>query len=170
MKTKILASTFLLGALLASQMSLTAHAAEDDIILISPNPAAAKTTAADTDALLQGQYEAYAGMYSYDGIADQLYSIKVLLGDGVNFNLDQIPDRQQACVMVVRMRGEEAAALAAYEAGEITCPFTDITDEWVKPYLAWLYDKEIVLGTGEGKFGNSTCTPLPGESSSRTRV
>ena len=159
MKTKILASTLLLGALLASQMSLTAHAAEDDIILISPNPAAEKTTAADTDALLQGQYEAYAGMYSYDGIADQLYSIKVLLGDGVNFNLDQIPDRQQACVMVVRMRGEEAAALAAYEAGEITCPFTDITDEWVKPYLAWLYDKEIVLGTGEGKFGNSTCTP-----------
>lgn len=162
MKKHFLTAAFLLSAMLASQMSLTA-AAEDagDIILISPNPNAAQTET-DTDgvnSLMQNRYEELAGMYSYEGVASQLYSLRVLLGDGVNFNLDQLPDRQQACVMVVRMRGEEAAALAAYQAGEITCPFTDVTDEWVKPYLAWLYDKEIVLGTGEGKFGNSVCTP-----------
>ncbi|MBQ8577494.1 MAG: S-layer homology domain-containing protein [Clostridia bacterium] len=99
--------------------------------------------------------------HSYDGVAKELYNIGILRGDGTSFNLEQVPDRIQACVMVVRMRGEEEAALAAYEAGEITCPFTDITDaqEWAKPYLAWLYEKKITLGTGDGKFGNAVCTP-----------
>ncbi len=98
--------------------------------------------------------------YRYDGVAEELFHIGILRGDGVSFNLDAIPDRIQACVMVVRMRGEEAAALAAYEAGEITCPFTDIDDSaaWAKPYLAWLYEKRITLGTGDGKFGNGVCT------------
>lgn len=98
--------------------------------------------------------------HAYDGIARELYGIHILQGDGTDFNLDQVPDRMQACVMVVRMRGEEAEALAAYEAGEISCPFTDVTDAqaWAKPYLAWLYDKKITLGTGDGKFGNGICT------------
>ena len=98
--------------------------------------------------------------YNYEGVASVLNQIGILRGNGTDFMLDQIPDRIQACVMVVRMRGEEAQALAAYEAGEITCPFTDITDAqaWAKPYLAWLYDKKITLGVGDGKFGNSDCT------------
>ncbi len=151
-------SVILLLSVFMSLLCMPAYA-EEDIILISPGPTAAEGAAGlDADAFLQKQYEKTAGMYAYDGVAAQLYSIGVLLGDGVNFNLEQIPDRQQACVMVVRMRGEEAAALAAYEAGEISCPFTDVTDEWAKPYLAWLYEKEIVLGVGEGQFGNSECT------------
>lgn len=99
-------------------------------------------------------------LYNYEGVASVLNQIGILRGNGTDFMLDQIPDRIQACVMVVRMRGEEAQALAAYEAGEITCPFTDITDAqaWAKPYLAWLYDKKITLGVGDGKFGNSDCT------------
>lgn len=161
MKKSAIASVLLLSSLLAAQMSLTA-AAEDtgDTLLISPNPNGTESAAAsfDIEAALQSTYEQTAGMYAYDGIASQLYSIRVLLGDGVNFNLEDLPDRQQACVMVVRMRGEEEAALAAYQAGEITCPFTDVTDEWVKPYLAWLYEKKITLGVGDGKFGNATCS------------
>jgi len=164
MKKHILTTALLLSAMLASQMSLTAAAADtgaDDIILISPNPNAAQTetvpdTAGDTAAknILQTQYEQLAGMYAYDGVASQLYSIGVLLGDGVNFNLLDLPDRQQACVMVVRMRGEEEAAKAAYAAGEVTCPFEDVED-YAKPYIAWLYDKGITKGVGGGKFGNA---------------
>ncbi|MBE6657897.1 MAG: S-layer homology domain-containing protein [Ruminococcaceae bacterium] len=167
MKKHILTTALLLSAMLASQMSLTAAAADtgaDDIILISPNPNAAQTetvpdTAGDTAAknILQTQYEQLAGMYAYDGVASQLYSIGVLLGDGVNFNLLDLPDRQQACVMVVRMRGEEEAAKAAYAAGEVTCPFEDVED-YAKPYIAWLYDKGITKGVGGGKFGNAICS------------
>jgi len=163
MKKRNLITVSLLTALLAGHLSLTA-AAEDasDIILISPNPNTKQTetenAAHNVPEIMQTQYEAMAGMYAYDGVASRLYDLGMLLGDGVDFNLSDIPDRQQACVMVVRMRGEEAAALTAYEAGEISCPFTDVTDEWAKPYLAWLYDKKIVLGVGDGKFGNAVCS------------
>ncbi len=164
MKKHILSAVLLLSSLLSAQMALTASANEEigDVLLISPRPntvpTETKTVKNEMDTALRYQYAQTAGMYAYDGIASRLYELGVLLGDGVNFHLDQLPDRQQACVMVVRMRGEEEAALAAYEAGEITCPFTDVTDEWVKPYLAWLYEKKITLGVGEGKFGNSVCT------------
>ncbi|MBQ7299135.1 MAG: S-layer homology domain-containing protein [Clostridia bacterium] len=91
--------------------------------------------------------------------AQALYEVGILRGDGVNFKLDEIPDRLQASVMVVRMRGEEAMAKAAYASGEITNPFSDVTEEWAKPYVSWLYDKGITMGIGDGKFGNSDCTP-----------
>jgi hypothetical protein len=163
MKKRNLISVALLTALLAANLSPTA-AAEDasDIILISPNPHAKQTETNHADLnvpeFMQTQYESMAGMYAFDGVASRLYDLGMLLGDGTDFNLSEIPDRQQACVMVVRMRGEEAAAKAAYAAGETTCPFTDVTDEWAKPYLAWLYEKGIVLGIGEGKFGNTPCS------------
>ncbi len=104
--------------------------------------------------------EASKTVYAYEGIAQELYGADILRGDGTDFMLDDVPDRLQACVMVVRMRGEEAAAIAAYEAEEISCPFTDIGDDaaWAKPYLAWLYEKKIMLGIGDGKFGNGDCT------------
>lgn len=91
--------------------------------------------------------------------AQALYEVSILRGDGVNFNLDEIPDRLQASVMVVRMRGEEAMAKEAYASGEITNPFSDVTEEWAKPYVAWLYAKGITKGVGGGKFGNTACTP-----------
>lgn len=163
MKKRNLITVSLLTALLAANLSLTAAAEEtENIILISPNPNTKQTETDHADLnvpdFMQTQYEAMAGMYAYDGVASRLYDLGMLLGDGTDFNLSEIPDRQQACVMVVRMRGEEEAAKAAYAAGEITCPFTDVTDEWAKPYLAWLYEKGIVLGIGEGKFGNTPCS------------
>lgn len=91
--------------------------------------------------------------------AQALCEVSILRGDGVNFNLDDIPDRLQASVMVVRMRGEEEMAKAAYASGEITNPFSDVTEEWAKPYVAWLFAKGITMGVGDGKFGNAECTP-----------
>lgn len=159
----------LLTALLASQMCFTVSAA-DEIILISPKPAAtgedilicpnpaAAEASPSADAIVDAGYDRYAGMCSYDGVANRLNSIGVLRGDGDSFNLDDLPDRQQACVMVVRMRGEEEEALAAYEAGETVCPFTDVEDAWAKPYLAWLYEKGITMGVGDNAFGNGLCS------------
>ena len=91
--------------------------------------------------------------------AAALSEINILRGDGVSFNLDQIPDRLQASVMVVRMRGEEEEALAAYAAGETTNPFSDVPEDWAQPYVAWLYAKGIALGVGDGRFGRTDCTP-----------
>ncbi len=100
----------------------------------------------------------YAGRYSYDSIAQTLKTINIMIGDGVSFNLSGLPDRQQAGVMVVRMRGEEQAALDAYRTGKLTYPFEDETDEWAKPYIAWLYDKKLMLGIGDNQFGHGICT------------
>ena len=158
MKKSILSTVLMAAVLLSAQMAMTVSAAEsaDDLILISPRPQT-EQTGSDTQLILNSRYEQYAGMYSFDGVAEQLNSIEVLLGDGMNFNLDDLPDRQQASVMVVRMRGEEAEAIAAYEAGEITCPFSDV-DNWAKPYVAWLYEKGITKGVGDNQFGNRDCT------------
>ena len=141
--------------------------ADGEDLLISPNPSADASIGiiggADgpTAVIVSDGVEAERIPLNFEGIAAELGTVGILRGDGTSCNLEQVPDRMQACVMVVRMRGEEAAALAAYEAGEITCPFTDITDDlgWAKPYLAWLYEKKITLGVGDGKFGNSECTP-----------
>lgn len=88
-----------------------------------------------------------------------LSSINIFQGDGTSFNLDDVPDRVQAAIMVVRMRGEEQAARAAYAAGEIANPFTDVPEDWAAPYVAWLYDKGITKGIGDGKFGRADCSP-----------
>ena len=162
MKKQILTTVLLLSTLLAAQMSLTANAADDGegLLLISPKPDTVNTQTANAvdDTFLSSQYEQYAGMYSYEGVALQLNSVDMLLGGGNGgFDLYNLPDRQQASVMVVRMRGEEEAAKAAYEAGEIICPFSDV-DNWAKPYVAWLYEKGITQGIGEGLFGNRICS------------
>ena len=91
--------------------------------------------------------------------AGALSAINIFRGDGTSFNLDGIPDRVQAAIMVVRMRGEEQMALDAYQRGEITNPFTDVTEDWAAPYVAWLYDRGITLGIGGGQFGRGTCSP-----------
>lgn len=150
-------------SLLASTAAIPAYATEENDAAVGIIGGADGPTAIFLTESVLGGAGAHADAQlplSFDGIAEALYSVGILRGDGVNFNLAEIPDRLQACVMVVRMRGEEAAALAAYEAGETVCPFTDVGDDaaWAKPYLAWLYEKKIMLGIGDGKFGNTECT------------
>lgn len=79
-----------------------------------------------------------------------LKDIGVFKGDGDSFNLDTVPDRVQAAVMVVRMQGETQAVTDAFASGESENPFADVTEAWAEPYTAWVYGGDPALGAGKG--------------------
>ncbi|MBR5869831.1 MAG: extracellular solute-binding protein [Clostridia bacterium] len=96
-----------------------------------------------------------------DDINDTAYALKdigILKGDGSNFNLDTVPDRVQAAIMVVRTRGEEQAALDSYAAGETENPFADVTEGWAAPYVAWVYGNDSSVSDADTE-GHAPCTP-----------
>lgn len=66
------------------------------------------------------------------------------------FSLDQAPTRAQGVTMLVRLLGQEKAALD----GEWTTPFTDVP-EWAAPYVGYAYDKGLTNGTSETTFSAS---------------
>ena len=100
-----------------------------------------------------------ASAASFDGPAAELAAIGMLKGSASEgFALDKAPTRTQAAIMLVRLFGAEEEAKAAYAAGELTCPFTDV-DETAAPFAAWLADKGLISGTSASVFGGGDlCT------------
>ena len=99
-----------------------------------------------------------ASASSFDGAAQELSAIGMLKGGAGGFDLDKAPTRAQAAIMLVRLFGAEEEAKAAYAAGDLKCPFTDV-NETTAPFAAWLKDKGLASGTSETTFGASgPCT------------
>jgi len=99
-----------------------------------------------------------ASASSFDGAAAELSAIGMLKGTAGGFDLDKAPTRAQAAIMLVRLFGAEDEAKAAFAAGELKCPFTDV-GETAAPYVAWLKAKGLTSGTTETTFGGSSpCT------------
>lgn len=71
-------------------------------------------------------------------------------GIAYGFELSRAPSRIEALVMLVRLLGEEDAALATTSP----CPFTDI-DPWAAPYAAYAFEKGYSNGIGGGLFGST---------------
>lgn len=63
------------------------------------------------------------------------------------FSLDRAPTRAQGVTMLVRLIGQEAAALD----GEWTTPFTDVP-EWAAPYVGYAYENGLTNGKSETLF------------------
>lgn len=86
--------------------------------------------------------------------ADTLYSLGLFKGTGTDgsgnpvYELDRAPRREEALVMLIRLLGAEADALAA----AATHPFTDVP-EWLNPYVAYAYDKGLTNGISDTQFG-----------------
>ena len=64
-----------------------------------------------------------ASASSFDRAAEELSAIGIFKGTASGFQLDQVPTRAQAAIMLVRLYGAEEEAKAAYDAGELTHPF-----------------------------------------------
>lgn len=96
-----------------------------------------------------------ASASSYDSVAEELSAIGVFRGTAGGFELDRAPTRSEAAIMLVRLYGAEDEAKAAYEAGEISMPFTDVS-ETAAPSVAWLYSQGITNGTSATTFGASS--------------
>lgn len=86
--------------------------------------------------------------------AEALSTIGVFRGTGNGFALDRAPTRLEAAAMLVRLYGAEEAAQTAFENGEISHPFTDVSG-WAEPYIAWLYANSLTRGVGENTFGST---------------
>ena len=99
-----------------------------------------------------------ASASSFDGPAAELAAIGMLKGGPGGFDLEKAPTRAQAAIMLVRLYGAEEEAKAAYAAGDLKCPFTDV-NETAAPHVAWLAGKGLANGTSESTFGASNpCT------------
>ena len=99
-----------------------------------------------------------ASASDYDAVAEDLADIGMFRGTASGFELDRAPTRSEAAIMLVRLYGAEEEAAAAYEAGELTLPFTDV-GATAAPYVAWLYENGIVNGTSATTYGAaSACT------------
>ena len=105
--------------------------------------------------LLTAAMAVSASASDYDAVAEDLSAIGVFRGTSDGFELDRAPTRSEAAIMLVRLYGAEDEAKTAYEAGDITMPFTDV-GATAAPYVAWLHDQGIVNGTSATTFGASS--------------
>ena len=94
-----------------------------------------------------------ASASDFDAVAEDLSTIGMFRGTANGFELDRAPTRSEAAIMLVRLYGAEEAAKTAYEAGEISHPFTDVS-EFTSPYVAWLYTNGITNGFTETTFAS----------------
>ena len=95
-----------------------------------------------------------ASASDYDNAAQDLSAIGMFRGTASGFELDRAPKRSEAAIMLVRLYGAEEEAKAAYDAGQISHPFTDVSD-FTSPYVAWLYNKGITKGATATTFGSA---------------
>ena len=107
--------------------------------------------------LLTAAMAVTASASEYDAVAEDLAGIGVFRGTADGFELDRAPTRSEAAIMLVRLYGAEEEAQAAYEAGDITLPFTDVGTT-AAPYVAWLHDQGIVNDTSATTYGTGACS------------
>ncbi len=95
-----------------------------------------------------------ASASDFDAVADDLAAIGMFRGTAAGYELDRAPKRSEAAIMLVRLYGAEETAKAAYEAGAISHPFTDVSPT-ASPAVAWLYTNGITKGTTATTFGSA---------------
>jgi hypothetical protein len=79
----------------------------------------------------------------YADLADALHAMKLFLGTPTGYHLERAPSRLEALVMMIRLLGEESAALAYQEGAG---PFRDVPD-WGRPYVGYAYSRGYTAGT-----------------------
>ena len=85
--------------------------------------------------------------------ADILNALGLFKGTMEGYELERIPTRVEASVMLVRLLGKEAAALNSTDQH----PFTD-TPEWADGYISYMYAQGLTKGVSEFSFEpNSNC-------------
>ena len=95
----------------------------------------------------------YCGSYHFalsdkpdrNAMAEALQSLSLFRGTGSGigsgYELEKTPTRAEALIMLIRMLGEEKAALACTASQ----PFIDVPD-WCAPYVAYAYEKGYTNG------------------------
>lgn len=82
--------------------------------------------------------------------ADMLKALGLFQGTPQGYQLDRSMTRSEAAAMLVRLLGQEEAALAESPAH----PFTDVP-EWADPYVGWLWENDLTRGVSATTYGAS---------------
>lgn len=88
--------------------------------------------------------------------AQELYNYGLFKGVGTDsngspiFELEKMPSRNQAVIMLVRLLGKESVA----KSGNWNIPFTDVTDS-MKPYVGFAYANALTSGKTPTTFGGT---------------
>ena len=130
--------------------------------LVSEDTVATLTVTSPTAVLSLEGYHTLTESSStdYNALAGALRTLGLFQGSGTGYgsgyDLEAAPTRIQGLILLLRLIGEEEAALASTAA----CPFTDVPD-WCRPYVAYAYAQGYTNGMDEegGIFGtNDTLT------------
>ncbi len=96
--------------------------------------------------MIFGGVSAFAAEYTNE--ADALNAVGLFKGTEKGYELDKTFTRAEGAAMIVRLLGKEKEALAS--SGSVK--FTDVSDHWSKPYVAYCAGRGITNGTSESKF------------------
>lgn len=123
--------------------------------LAAENTSAQFTVTSRTAVVLHsgGVLSASKNVPDYNAMASALKALSLFKGTdtgyGEGFDLELTPTRIQALVMLIRLLGEEDAALACTSP----VPFKDVPDaHWGRPYIAYAYEKGYTNGVEGNKF------------------
>ena len=89
-------------------------------------------------------------------LAQKLQEAGLFKGTGTSFELDRPATRAEIAVMLVRMLGQEQAALADYanRGKKAANRFPDVPD-WADPYVDYLTANQLVYGLPDGTYGSA---------------
>ncbi len=80
--------------------------------------------------------------------AEYLSAIGLLKGTGQDYGLNQSLTRQEAAVMIVRLKGDEELVMST----DFKHPFEDVSP-WATSYVGYLYNHGLTLGISSTEFG-----------------
>ncbi len=118
---------------------------EGDYLLVTEQGAIGFTAIlGDATIMVTGEFliehgEPYTAQFT--DLADALNKMGLFLGSGKGYELDRVSRRDEGLIMLLRLLGDEAAAL---ELAEVTHPFTDVRP-WAADYVS--FDNEYVRMT-----------------------
>lgn len=82
--------------------------------------------------------------------ADALKGMGLFAGSKHGYELERVPTRAEAAVMLVRLLGQEGHA----KSKTYSSPFQDVP-AWAAPYVGWLYENNLTVGMSNTKFGTT---------------
>ncbi|MBE6953775.1 MAG: hypothetical protein E7452_09515 [Ruminococcaceae bacterium] len=86
----------------------------------------------------------------FTDLADALNKMGLFLGSGKGYELDRVSRRDEGLIMLLRLLGDEAAAL---ELAEVTHPFTDVYP-WAADYVSFAYANGLTNGTSATEYSS----------------
>lgn len=92
---------------------------------------------------------AFAG--NFEHLAEEMKDMGLFRGTDTGFELDRVPNRAEAVIMLIRLLGVEEDALE----GDYEHPFTDVPD-WADAHVAYAYENGLTTGTAATLFDPRT--------------